>query len=128
VHGNLLKGFVTTLSAIFSFCGGYRYFSFFRSILFPAFAGVHLHSFVTAITVGVIPAVVVFSLAGTGLDSVIAAQEDSYHQCVAPGDDTCRMVFDPSAPQLIAALVGLGLLALIPVVVKRWRAHARAVT
>lgn len=30
-------------------------------------------------------------------------------------------------PRLIAALVGLGLLALIPVVVKRWRAHARAV-
>ena len=71
------------------------------------------------------------SLAGTGLDSVIAAQKNSYQQCLASGEEICRMVFDPSdvlTPQLIAALVGLGLLALIPAVVKRWRAHARAVT
>jgi hypothetical protein len=41
------------------------------------------------------------------------------------------MVFDPSdvlTPQFIMALVGLGVLALIPVVVKRWRARSRAVT
>ena len=41
------------------------------------------------------------------------------------------MVFDPAdvlTPQMIAALVGLGLLALIPVVVKRWRARTRIVT
>ena len=51
-------------------------FPFFLVNLVPAFAGVHLRSFVTATAIGVIPAVVVFSLAGTGLDSVIAAQKD----------------------------------------------------
>ena len=106
-------------------------FPFFLVNLGPAFANVHLRSFVTATAIGVIPAVVVFSLAGTGLDSVIAAQQDAYHRCVASGEGTCLMAFDPSdvlTPQLIAALVGLGLLALIPVVAKRWRAHPRAVT
>jgi hypothetical protein len=38
------------------------------------------------------------------------------------------MAFDPGevlTPRLIAALVGLGLLALMPVVVKYWRGRAR---
>jgi uncharacterized membrane protein YdjX (TVP38/TMEM64 family) len=106
-------------------------FPFFLVNLLPAFAGVHLRPFVAATAIGVIPAVAVFSLAGTGLDSVIAAQKNSYRQCVTSGQDTCRMAFDPTealTPQLMAALVGLGLLALIPVVVKRWRARTRAIT
>jgi hypothetical protein len=38
------------------------------------------------------------------------------------------MAFDPTdalTPQLIAALVALGLLALMPVMVKYWRARSR---
>jgi len=38
------------------------------------------------------------------------------------------LAFDPAdvlTPQLIAALVALGLLALMPVVVKYWRARSR---
>lgn len=127
----LAKGFRDDAFSYLLFLRLVPVFPFFLVNLVPAFAGVHLRSFVTATAIGVIPAVIVFSLAGTGLDSVIAAQKDSYNQCIASGEDTCRMVFDPSdvlTPQLIAALVGLGLLALIPVVVKRWRAHAGAVT
>ena len=52
-------------------------FPFFLVNLVPAFAGVHLRPFVAATAIGVIPAVIVFSLAGMGLDSVIAAQKDS---------------------------------------------------
>jgi hypothetical protein len=58
---------------------------------------------------------------------MIAAQKNSYDQCIAGGAD-CRLAFDPAdvlTPQLIAALVGLGLLALTPVVVKYWRARSR---
>ena len=39
------------------------------------------------------------------------------------------MAFDPMdmlTPQLIVALIALGLLALMPVVVKYWRARSRA--
>jgi hypothetical protein len=72
----------------------------------------------------------VFALAGIGLDSVITAQRSSYEQCIAAQGSDCHMVFDPMdvlTPQLIAALVALGLLALMPMAVKYWRARSHAV-
>lgn len=127
----LAKGFRDDAFSYLLFLRLMPVFPFFLVNLVPAFAGVRLRPYVAATALGVIPAVLVFSLAGMGLDSVIEAQKSAYHQCMASGEYTCRMVFDPSdvlTPQLIAALVGLGLLALIPVVVKRWRARSRAVT
>jgi uncharacterized membrane protein YdjX (TVP38/TMEM64 family) len=106
-------------------------FPFFLVNLVPAFAGVRLKPFVAATAIGVLPAAVVFTLAGMGLDSVIAAQKNAYHQCMASGEYTCRMVFDASdvlTPQMIVALVALGMLALMPVFVKRWRARSGAAT
>jgi len=104
-------------------------FPFFLVNLVPAFAGVRLRPFVAATALGIIPAAVVFAFAGTGLDSVITAQIGSYHQCLASGALDCRMVFDPAdvfTPQLISALVALGLLVLMPVAVRRWRERSRA--
>jgi len=104
-------------------------FPFFLVNLAPAFAGVRLLPFVAATALGVIPGAIVYALAGTGLDSVIAAQKDAYNACLAVGLADCQMVFnakDVLTPQLIGALVALGLLALVPVVVKRLRARSRA--
>jgi uncharacterized membrane protein YdjX (TVP38/TMEM64 family) len=106
-------------------------FPFFLVNLVPAFAGVRLGPFVAATAIGVIPAVVVFTMAGMGLDSVMTAQKNVYYQCMASGGQPCRMVFEPAdvlTPQMIMALIGLGLLALLPVFVKRLRARSRAVT
>ncbi len=103
-------------------------FPFFLVNLVPAFAGVRLLPFVTATALGVIPGSLVYSLAGKGLDSVIAAQKNSYEACLTAGRADCRMSFDPMdilTPQLIGALVALGLLALAPVIVRRLRAPAR---
>jgi uncharacterized membrane protein YdjX (TVP38/TMEM64 family) len=103
-------------------------FPFFLVNLVPAFAGVRLGPFIAATAIGIIPGAIVFALAGVGLDSMIAAQKNSYDQCIAAGGLDCRLAFDPAdvlTPQLIAALVGLGLLALMPVVVKYWRARSR---
>ena len=102
-------------------------FPFFIVNLVPAFAGVRLGPFVAATALGIIPAAIAFAFAGTGLDSVITAQVDTYHQCLRSGAIDCRMTFDPTdilTPQMISALVVLGLLVLIPVVVKRWRARS----
>jgi len=105
-------------------------FPFFLVNLVPAFAGVRLAPFVAATALGVIPAAVVYSLAGTGLDSVIAVEQKAFADCLASGAADCRLVFDARdvlTPQLIAALVALGLLALLPVVVRHLRARrARA--
>lgn len=105
-------------------------FPFFLLNLVPAFAGVRLGPFVAATVLGVIPGAVAFALAGTGLDSVIAAQQAANRDCLAAGQTDCQMIFfDPKdvlTPQLIGALVALGLLALVPAVIKRLRARSRA--
>jgi len=103
-------------------------FPFFLVNLVPAFAGVRLGPFIAATAIGIIPGAIVFALAGVGLDSMIAAQKNLYDQCIAASGSDCRLAFHPAdvlTPQLIAALVALGLLALMPVVVKYWRARSR---
>ena len=50
-------------------------FPFFLVNLVPAFAGVRLAPFVAATALGIIPGAFAFAFAGTGLDSVIAAQQ-----------------------------------------------------
>jgi len=104
-------------------------FPFFLVNLVPAFAGVRLGPFVAATALGVIPAALVYAYAGTGLDSVIAAQKQAYQDCLASGRDVCHLVFEAKdilTPQLLGALVALGLLALVPVVLRRLRARRRA--
>jgi uncharacterized membrane protein YdjX (TVP38/TMEM64 family) len=88
---------------------------------------VRLAPFLAATAIGVIPAAFVYALAGTGLGSVVAAQQAAYRDCLAKGGIDCRMSFNPQdvlTPQLICALFGLALLALVPVFVHRWRARA----
>lgn len=104
-------------------------FPFFLVNLVPAFAGVRLGPFVAATALGVIPAALVYAFAGTGLDSIIVAQKHSYQDCLATGQANCHLAFnakDILTPQLLGALVALGLLALVPVIVKRWRGRRRA--
>jgi uncharacterized membrane protein YdjX (TVP38/TMEM64 family) len=104
-------------------------FPFFLVNLVPAFAGVRLSTFVAATALGIIPAALVYAFAGTGLDSVIAAQKASYDACVAAGASGCRLTFnagDVLTPELIGALIALALLTLAPVLVKRLRARSRA--
>jgi uncharacterized membrane protein YdjX (TVP38/TMEM64 family) len=101
-------------------------FPFFLVNLVPAFAGVRLGPFVAATALGVIPAALVYAFAGTGLDSVIAVQKKSYGDCLAAGHSDCHLTFDARdvlTPQLLGALVALGVLALLPVLVRRWRAR-----
>lgn len=104
-------------------------FPFFLVNLVPAFAGVRLCTFVAATAIGIIPGGVVYAFAGTGLDSIIAAQKDAYDACMAAGRPDCHLTFNASGvltPELIGALVALGVLALLPALVKRLRARSRA--
>jgi uncharacterized membrane protein YdjX (TVP38/TMEM64 family) len=101
-------------------------FPFFLVNLAAALVAMPLSTFVAATAIGIIPATFAFSLAGAGLDSIIAAQAASFQACVAAGRSDCRIHFEPAqvlTPKLVAALIALGLLALVPVVVKRWRAR-----
>jgi uncharacterized membrane protein YdjX (TVP38/TMEM64 family) len=99
-------------------------FPFFVVNLVPALAGVGIVPFVAATAIGIIPATFAFAFFGAGLDSVLAAQEAAYQVCLAAGRTDCHLDFDPKAaatPQFLCAMATLGVLTLVPVVVKRLR-------
>jgi uncharacterized membrane protein YdjX (TVP38/TMEM64 family) len=104
-------------------------FPFFVVNLVPALAGVRLRTFVAATALGILPATFAFAFFGAGLDSVIAAQESAYRACLAAARQDCRVDFELQraiTPELLVAFVALGIAALVPVVVKRWRGRAEA--
>lgn len=104
-------------------------FPFVLVNLVPALAGVRLSTFVAATVIGIIPAGFAFAYVGAGLDSVIVAQGVIYKACLAAGRSDCRVDFDVKAvvtPELLAALAALGVIALLPVVVKKLRARRLA--
>lgn len=83
-------------------------FPFWAVNLVPALLGMRLVPFVVATGLGIIPGTIVFAAFGAGLGSVFDAGSE-------------LNLKDALSPTLIAALIGLGVLALVPVVVKRIR-------
>jgi uncharacterized membrane protein YdjX (TVP38/TMEM64 family) len=101
-------------------------FPFWLVNLAPAILGVELRTFVAATAIGIIPGTIAFTLVGAGLDSMLRPLGAAYRHCLAVGGRNCRLGFDMHAiltPQVIAALVALGFLALIPILVRRWRSR-----
>ena len=100
-------------------------FPFWLVNIAAALAQVRLKTFVSATLLGIIPAAFAFSFAGSGLDSIIDAQMAAYEACLARGD-AGPCTFDLRAsrlvtPQILVALAALGVVALLPVGLKRWR-------
>lgn len=83
-------------------------FPFWAVNLVPAFLGMKFAPFVFATGIGIIPGTAVYSAFGAGLGQVFEAG----------GQANIKDVF---SPPLVAGLIGLGLLSLLPVVLKRWR-------
>jgi uncharacterized membrane protein YdjX (TVP38/TMEM64 family) len=84
-------------------------FPFFVVNLVAAVLGVGFRTFVLTTFFGIIPGTFVFASFGEGLGGILASGES----------------FEPSAvlqPGIVVGLVGLGLLALAPVLYRRWRA------
>jgi uncharacterized membrane protein YdjX (TVP38/TMEM64 family) len=103
-------------------------FPFWLVNLAPGLLGVGFATYVATTFLGIIPGTFAYSLAGSGLDSVIRAQEAQHQSCLAKmgpgGQDSCPYTLDPGAlltPELIAGLVALGVVALIPAAVKWFR-------
>jgi len=88
-------------------------FPFFVINLVPAFLGVSLWTFVLGTFTGIIPGSFVYTTVGAGLGSVFDAG----------GTFSLRGVL---TPQIITALVGLAVLAMVPVVYKKIMAHRGA--
>ena len=86
-------------------------FPFFVVNLAPAFLGVPLSTYFIGTFFGIIPGVFVFASVGAGLGSIFDRGEDFS----AAGILT---------PQIVLALLGLAVLALIPVIYKKVKARA----
>jgi len=103
-------------------------FPFWLVNLAPGLLGVPLGTYVVTTFIGIIPGTFAFALAGNGLDSVIEAQQAAHESCLAKaaaaGQESCPYGLDPGAlvtTPLIIGFVALGLVSLIPVVVKKFR-------
>lgn len=109
-------------------------FPFFVVNIAPALLGVPLPTYVLGTFLGIIPGTLAFSVAGAGLGSAIKAQNRAHAECLADHPahphDACPYVVDTGkllTPELIAAFVLLGIVALIPVAVRMWsNRHAKA--
>lgn len=126
--GKLRDGFQEDAMSYLLFLRLVPIFPFWLVNLAPALLGVRLPTYVAGTFAGIIPGTLAFSFAGVGLDSVIEAQRTAYDQCKAAqtgGADTpCSLTLDPSAlvtKELLIAFALLGGVALMPVVLKKFR-------
>jgi len=109
-------------------------FPFWLVNLAPALLGVPLSTFVIATFAGIIPGTFAFAFLGAGLDSIIDKQREVHQACLdkqsqAGGGEECSFSLDPGSlltPELIAAFVALGIVAIIPVIAKKVRARRTA--
>lgn len=83
-------------------------FPFFIVNLVPAFLGVSLRDFAIATFFGIIPATFVYARLGVGLGSIFDAG----------GEFSAKAVF---TPEMVTALLGLAVLALLPVAYKKFK-------
>jgi uncharacterized membrane protein YdjX (TVP38/TMEM64 family) len=83
-------------------------FPFWLVNLVPAFLGVSLRVFVAATFLGIIPGSLVYTWVGSGLGAVFDRGERP----------NLGIIFEP---QIIGPIIGLAVLALVPIVVKRLR-------
>lgn len=100
-------------------------FPFFIVNVVAGLARVPLTTFILATGIGMLPASIVFALLGAGLDGIITARLAARQACVAAttGAD-CQLDLDAAnlvTGELLLAFFGLGVLALVPVVLRRRR-------
>lgn len=125
----LRKGFQEDAFAYLLFLRLVPAFPFWLVNLAPALLGVRAPVFMAATFVGIIPGTFAFALVGAGLDSIIDAQIRANPGCAAASAEDCRFDLSPAGlvtPQILLALGALGVLALVPVLVRKLRARRLA--
>ncbi|MDE2444771.1 MAG: TVP38/TMEM64 family protein [Alphaproteobacteria bacterium] len=125
--------FAAKLSAGFQ-KDAFSYMLFLRLVpVFPFFivnavaglARIDLRTYTLATLLGILPGSLAFAWLGRGLGSLIEAQTAAHTACVSQhGPGACPFSFSSTAlitPQLLLAFAGLGVVALVPVALKKWR-------
>lgn len=121
--GKLRDGFSENALSYVLFLRLVPAFPFWLVNLAPAVLGVPLRTYVLGTFLGIIPGTLAIASAGAGLDAVITAAKADQAACLAThGSAVCPLSIKLGAllnAQLVAALVLLGVVALLPIVVQR---------
>ena len=85
-------------------------FPFWLVNLVPALVGVRLGTYVVGTFAGIIPGTLVYASVGNGLDALVTSG----------GTPSLGIIFKP---EILGPIVGLGVLSLLPVGYKKWKAR-----
>ena len=107
-------------------------FPFWLVNLAPAVLGVKLRTYVLGTFFGIIPGSTAFTLVGDSFQSIIDKQRAAYEVCLSTTDETtseqvCKLEFSLEGlltPNVLVAFIALGVVALIPIAVRKLRARA----
>ena len=105
-------------------------FPFVGVNLAPALLGVPLGTYVLGTLLGIIPGTTAFSVLGAGLGSAVESQNAIYNACLAEqgakAAEVCTYSIDTKSlvtPELLAAFALLGVVALIPVAIQKFKSR-----
>ena len=88
-----------------------------------------LGTYILATLIGIIPGSVAFALIGSGLDGLIDDQVLAFKVCAAQnGAENCHLTLSPAmliSPELLWGLSALGAVALLPTLLRLWKARRR---
>jgi uncharacterized membrane protein YdjX (TVP38/TMEM64 family) len=105
-------------------------FPFWAVNLAPALLGVTVRTYVIGTLIGIIPGTLAIACVGAGLDTAIASAEAEYAACMAAkGPAECTLAIHAGAVMstpLIAGLILLGVVALLPILLRKGRKRAAA--
>ena len=121
----LSKGFAENAFSLLLFLRLTPVFPFWAVNAVAGLSRIPLNTFIAATALGIIPASFAFALIGSGLDGVIDDQLMAFKLCAAEnGAANCHLSLSASAlvsPELLWGLTGLGLVSLLPLLLRWWR-------
>lgn len=92
----------------------------------PAILGVPFKIFFWTTLFGIAPGTFAYAYAGVGVASLVEAQAIAFTNCMTTVGSGCGFSLAPGdlvTPQLLIAFTALGLVSLMPIVIKRFRAN-----
>ena len=121
----LIQGFRANAFSYLLFLRLVPAFPFFAINAVAGLARIDLKTFLSATIIGMIPGSLVFGFVGSGLADTLHAAILAHAACVAEKSESLcpydtAQIFLPR-PLLLAAFLGLGILALLPVIWKKWK-------
>ena len=123
----LSKGFAENAFSLLLFLRLTPVFPFWAVNAVAGLSRMPLNTFIAATALGIIPASFAFALIGSGLDGVIDDQLMAFKVCAAEnGAANCHLSLsaaDLVSPELLWGLTGLGLVSLLPLLLRWWKAR-----